>query len=375
MIAITGNNCINEAYKKNNNDFISSIGRNSGNLVFQYAVWNILQDTKVHMGDISIDKINSECTHLVVPSANFIREDSDLTDFIRYLKKIKIPIVFLGLGAQGPNYAYKKLLLHQSIRDLLSLIKDRCEIVGVRGNYSQEILESHGIKNSLIIGCPSNFINQDNTLYDRLYAKWKNEVEHIALVANEPWNKEKLHRLTEQKLFSLACQYNNSIYIQQSVEPIIQFIRAKNNYSNLQKSDNLEPKILGLHKALAPNLSLDIFKQNFYNKIRLYISVNQWMEDISRMDFCCGTRIHGNIIAHQSGCPSVVVYHDARTRELAETMSYPLISMESFIKCPNVEDVKNLAINNFDTYKSQKKILKNNFIKLLTHYNLKHKFV
>lgn len=372
MIAICGKSGVQQSYRHNNEKFISSIGSNTGNLVFQYAIWNLLSEDKVYIGDMSIDNINNKCSHFIVPSANFIRENSDMSSFVNYLKQVKIPLVFLGLGAQGLDYASKPLSLHKSIQDLLALIKDRGEVVGVRGYYSQEILEFYGITNSIVIGCPSNFINNDVNLYNILQHKWNKQAQNIAIVPNEPWPKQELNKLTEIKLFELSYRYPG-LYIQQSVEPIIQLIRSNNSYSNLNNAqDDLRPKTLGLHGALAPTMTLDMFTTNFYNKARLYISVDQWMEDISKMDFCCGTRIHGNIVAYQAGCPSVVIHHDARTQELAEIMEYPRISMESFVKCDNIEDIKNMAIVDFDKHEYQKNILKHNFIELLTHYQLKH---
>ncbi|NKC50232.1 polysaccharide pyruvyl transferase family protein [Ochrobactrum cytisi] len=63
------------------------------------------------------------------------------------------PIIPLGIGVQAPSY--KKMSLHNGTIKALHVMADKCETMGVRGNYSAEVLNDLGIKNISVIGCPS----------------------------------------------------------------------------------------------------------------------------------------------------------------------------------------------------------------------------
>lgn len=98
----------------------------------------------------------------VIRGSNYITENVDLSYMLDLLKKIKTPIIPIGIGAQSPTY--KKLTLHKGTIEALHIIADKCETVGVRGNYSAEILNDIGIKNISVIGCPSFYRSTSPTI-------------------------------------------------------------------------------------------------------------------------------------------------------------------------------------------------------------------
>ena len=59
------------------------------------------------------------------------------------------------------------------------------------------------------------------------------------------------------------------------------------------------------------------------DKTRFYVDPWPWLDDVRRMDFMFGTRIHGNIVALLAGTPSYVIAHDTRTLELARYFGIP----------------------------------------------------
>ena len=69
------------------------VGNNTGNLLFQYAVYNLIDEPKYLIGqDIPWDmtQIREKCRVIVIPAANFIRENFDLTAMVEFLEKIKV---------------------------------------------------------------------------------------------------------------------------------------------------------------------------------------------------------------------------------------------------------------------------------------------
>jgi polysaccharide pyruvyl transferase WcaK-like protein len=56
-----------------------------------------------------------------------------------------------------------------------------------------------------------------------------------------------------------------------------------------------------------------------------FVDVECWINSLRGCRVSFGTRIHGNLLALQAGVPNFIVPHDARTRELAETIGMPIV--------------------------------------------------
>lgn len=347
-----------ETYNLNNKDFTTKISNNIGNFAFLYAIKKIIKNPKIYYDLHSIEEIN-KCSCLIIPSANWIASYFDPTGIVNYLNQIKIPIIFLGLGCQATSYE-DQVVTHKNSQLLLDfIVKNNCD-VACRGHFTYDFLKKQNI-NSTITGCVSNLINQDPELKIKLQQKWSVETKHFCCLGNNIEENCKIRSQAEFILFKLGIQ--NGFYVQQSYGSIIEALRFNNAYSK------------GTTLNLKRKLGLDYFDINEFEKIilqktRFYISIEQWMEDVSRMDLCFGTRIHGNIIAHQSSCPSIVVYHDSRTRELAETMEYPRVSVEDFINIRSIEELKEKSNCDYDLYENRREELKNNLKGILFKYGV-----
>jgi hypothetical protein len=117
-----------------------------------------------------IKAVRETCRVIVVPRANFIRENFDFSDF---LDKTDLPLVFLGLGAQAKDYHQKEFDFHPSILKLMDLVKNKCITAGLRGEFTQNLLKQFGVTNTEITGCPTNFINKSPDFVEQLEKKWK----------------------------------------------------------------------------------------------------------------------------------------------------------------------------------------------------------
>lgn len=361
VIILTNSNTLYpKTYNNNNNNFNNSIINNNGNMVFMHAVINLITNDKKYYNDISLDEVNdAEC--LVVPAANWISSSLDLTSLVNYLKNIQIPIVILGLGAQADTYDNMPTQLHHSALDLIELMKNKECVVGSRGPISQQILANHGI-DSTIIGCSSNLINTDENFTEKLVNKWNKPSQFCVGIGNDINTKDEIKILAERMIFEFGTKYG--FYLQQSYMTAINALRHNNIYAESYISQELYRKI-GINCK-----TYDEFTSLLIKNSRIYISIDQWMEDVARMDLCFGTRIHGNILAMQSQCPSVVIYHDARTKELAETMEYPRISVENFTKIRSIDELKDKCVVNFDLYTTKRLKLKQNLKNILSKYNV-----
>jgi len=351
-------------------ELLAKVGQNTGNLLFQYAVTKAIgEDVCVIGSDLpwDVNRVKEECRIIVIPSANFIRENFDFSGMVNFLEKLDLPLVFLGLGAQAKDYDQDEFNFHPSIAKLMQLVKERCSIAGLRGEFTANLLEKFGVTNTSIIGCPTNFLNPDLELPVKLEEKWDNPIQSFVAAGDEPWPKDLSKRDAERKLIDWVYK-GNGIFLQQSVEPFIKYLRRNNPYQNAEVPAHHEES---LRKAIAPDMTNEEFRGFVATKLRVYYSVDQWLEDSARFDFSVGLRLHGNMAAWQSGTPAIWVHHDSRTRELAETMALPNISHQDFLKIESIEELKNSLSYNFDHYKQVRNELLVNYHKIFREAGIK----
>lgn len=354
-------------------ELLSRVGANTGNLVFQYAVAASIRERLAVLGqDLPWDpaQVRERCRALVVPAANFIRENFDLTGFVEFIDKTQLPIVMIGLGVQADTYDKRNFDLHPSIHHLLALLRDRAALVGVRGPFTAEVLASLGVHNTEVMGCPSNFLNPDDDLPQHLERKWAQEPEVVATTGDEPRPKNPLKRDAERRLIELTLTHGG-VYVQQSVEPFVRALRNRNPYQKQSVDDDL---VDGLRRSLAPQLTLPEFQGFLASRVKLYFDVDQWLEDSARFDLSIGLRLHGNMVPFQSGCPAVWIHHDARTKELAETMALPQLSLEDFLASGSLSDLRQRVDFDMVRYAETRRELRKAYCKVLARAGVSHRW-
>lgn len=350
---------------------MKKVGNNTGNLVFQYAAYNLIGETKYLIGhDIpwDISKIREKCRVIVVPSANFIRENFDLTSMVNFLEKIELPLIFLGLGAQARDYEQTEFDFHPSINKLIALVRERSKFVSVRGDFTAQLLERMGIRQPLVTGCPSNHINPSNELPSMIARKLSKPLRSFITHGDEPWPKDASKQVVERKLIDWT---NNgpSMMSQQSVPAFMEYIRKENPAANSEVPDKRES---ALRNALMPTATISEFRNFIASKLRVYFSVHQWLEDSAKYDFSIGLRLHGNMVAWQAGTPALWIYHDSRTQELAETMELPRISFKEFIEeCNTVGDAWKRVEFDPGAYGDRRSLLKERIFQVLGAEDIK----
>ena len=356
---------VSKAFGMGTDQLLHSVGANTGNLVFQYSVYNTISEDRIVIGvDIpwDVNQVKENCRVIVVPAANFIREGADFTSMTNFLEQVDLPLVVVGLGVQAKDYNKKIFDLHSSTLRLLELFKERCKTIGLRGEYSAEILSSMGVNNIEVIGCPSNFLNPDVGLPDKIIKKASSDVEVISATGDEPWPSNSLKRDAERKLLTLVQEFSGT-YVIQSVQPFVKVLRDRNIY---QKSEEEEEERLfdSLREALMPHLSTREFRRFARSRFRIYVDVDQWLEEASRFDFSVGLRLHGNMVPFQAGTPAVWVAHDARTQELSEVMSLPHVSVSDFLNINHIQELKEVALEYLPLYRNKRTILLERYVRI-----------
>ena len=149
------------------------IGSNIGNMLFPYSISRTLMTEEVQLFPFSTEKsysaaeihrINETYDCLILPFANafrisFIEDLKKVTDVV---KKLKIPCIVVGVGAQariGKRLENKELA--EVVQAFMKAVLEKSAIVGLRGEFTADYLRQLGFreeKDFTVIGCPSMYL-------------------------------------------------------------------------------------------------------------------------------------------------------------------------------------------------------------------------
>ncbi|EOS54052.1 polysaccharide pyruvyl transferase family protein [Paenibacillus barengoltzii] len=339
-----------------------STGLNTGNLYIGYAVHTLFNTRKMFnlwapLTEQEVNEIKSNFDIIVMGASNFINSSTDFGVPADNLNKLKLPIIVLGIGAQAPNETIKKIPLTKGTERFLNSISEYSNLIGVRGEYTAELLEKMGIRNFQIIGCPTYYINK-NINY-KIYKSERNFNElKIAL------NYTNISQRCDEKILKFA--YENDIDIIGQTEYVEEYWKRSLPYNF--SDEKLCKKTKDKEKLYTKILKRDIneVKEFMRNHFDQYYDIDQWIQQIKKYNFVFGTRFHGNMIAVQNSIPSLLVTHDSRTKELAEFCNIPYITANNLVGDLNLERLYNeMDYSKFNLeyptkFKSFLEFLKNN---------------
>lgn len=148
---------------------LSDLGENTGNLVFWHALERLFQSLPISYDNT--DRLK-ECEKVIITDLIWIRENSDFNYLESLVDKYLVPFIPISIGLQSTTYDINFRLSNNTVR-LLRKLEERA-LLGVRGEYTAEILNKYGVKNIAVIGCPSMYY-------------WKNE--RLKIVGGEKLGK------------------------------------------------------------------------------------------------------------------------------------------------------------------------------------------
>jgi hypothetical protein len=321
---------IDGSYNMSTKELCIRSGNNSGNLVFRYAVSHHIASPKHYFTwDTEPALVKELCDVVVFPAANQINSRYNWGKQADFIEKVDLPCVVVGLGAQASELD-TNIELQKGTVKWVKAIASRSHCIGVRGEYTADVLAKLGVKNTVVIGCPSNFINPNPSLGRVIERKLR--VEPRNLVINESAGRDRL-KFVERKLVDWLCLYGGN-YVCQSPENMIALARKR--FDEVEQS-----YIEKLHQYLLPRLAYEEFLVFVKQYFQIFFSVNAWLEFLSSMDLSIGTRMHGNLLSIQSSTPGICIYHDSRTQELSRTTLIPRVSVKQFLSVQNIRELIN----------------------------------
>ena len=288
---------------------------NAGNLIFSNAAHKILTTPRaeVFSNGIRTDpsaagRINEEFDVFVVPLANAFRPtfERPLKRMTRLIRKLRIPVVVLGVGAQT-NLKYDAARLkamEPTVREFVTEVLNHSASIGVRGEFTEQYLNDMGFRDVEVIGCPSMFMNGETFAVEK-----------------------KSESLTAESRISVNGSH--SVVRSQGLDAIIRQAHERYPHLRFVGQNLLEAQLLhwretanpiGAQPSMPTHPSHPMYREG---KVRLYVDPSTWIEELRAFDFSFGSRIHGNIAALLAGVPCTVLCGDSRTLELCRYFGIP----------------------------------------------------
>ena len=298
---------LNENDVKNYSNFIKSISANTGNAYITHSLmkelynWNCdfkgianIWEYNFAQQDVDLDYINSEATEVFLMLQDHIRPQEiawnlPYKQLTKFLKRINKQVNVIGIGAnyfgEYNSRIYKKI--PKDLAELLFTISNKTNIIGLRGEYTFDILKRMGIKNTEIIGCPTFYENGCNNI--------------VTVQSNI-----KLEDVVFTNPYKLDVFGNQPIILQGEME--------------------MMEGVISSPKEIYRNGCYDSLMKAYENRqYKIFSSIKEWKEFVSKYKFAIGSRVHGGILCVNSGVPAVVLNGDLRSKEMCTVLKVPYL--------------------------------------------------
>ena len=265
-----------------------------------------------------IDRINAEYDYVFLRGSNYVHKDMVWDQAIDVLKKLKIPVIAWGIGAQAPVKG--KIELSEETKTVLRMMAESTTSIGVRGAYSAQVLWDLGIKNVRIVGCPTAFRRNNPDLSIQLPPLESIRTAGITVrrEVSSTYARDIQQYLTFHRdlVKSLASRFDVVLMAQGEVE------EKKIVLGTIEQRDEALAALRADKQVR--DWYLDDAMEKLHRERLFYSDVVADYEDlVQQKDLVLGYRLHGNLMALANGVPSIYFTYDSRTVEFAETYQIP----------------------------------------------------
>lgn len=279
---------------------------NTGNVLFEAALDRQLDASvqRIH----AIADIPDGLELLVLSMSNFISPATDMGHLADAIERKRVErVVMVGCGAQSAGFDVPSLELKPGTRRFIDVLSERSHSIGVRGEYTANVLEKMGYRNLTIVGCPSVYFPRE--------AGWPTFAEPLLTDKPEygihatPTGK---YRDVMRSLFSYGMRHGMHYLMQTEIAYLSDVPNRDFDYYMGSRAEA---------KALAGYMR---------QRGRIFFQLKEWVDFCRELDFVLGSRFHGNLVAMLAGRPCLNMVFDSRTREMVEYFKLPFIHLDEF---------------------------------------------
>lgn len=311
---------------------ISAYTPNPGNLIHSESPSRIFAFDKELSSKVNLSRLiaakggvsptaefmNENYDSLVLSFANDIRRDWGKEDhqlIAELLSLLNINVSIFGLGLQAPIEGDLNELTPQ-LRELLLSAERYATFIGVRGKQTEDWLRSNGVSKAIALGCPSMYRHPRNVLAAINKARdFRVDMIATAGYAHSPKRHGYLNRLFSGRR-NVAYIFQNDLYSVFNTEEHLNEANVFDAATNRLSQEFVSKRLHEIHKEPAP------FSEYFY-----FTNSASWFQFSSRCDLFIGDRLHASIAALLSGTPAILLYEDARVKELADFYGIPSLKL------------------------------------------------
>lgn len=336
------------------------VGQNTGNLMFTEAIYRLLDAEVTHLGfRFDPDFVNSTQDAVVIPAANWLYAGANWDVLSDRIEKLTVPVTIVGIGVQAERCDLASVQVSESAIRFVRLVAERSEAIGVRGEFTRDWLRSIGIANAVSIGCPSLYMNafgsalppSDNDFIvqaTRYYVT-------AGFAGSHPVEKHFFRRST-----ALGVPM-----IYQSEPEELEAILMGGTF------ENTSPEAISALLDLYGLEDLEALRRHLAEFGNAFVSLDEWSVFVKRHRGVIGSRLHGTILALNSGVPAALVAHDSRTQEVAEFAGLPTLSGDDVMSLVSRDDFLG-AIDriDIDRYRDIRSRNQKAFVRFLTDAGL-----
>ena len=283
-----------------------------------------------------IDRYNAEYEYCFLRGSNYINPTMNWRCTLEIVQKLKIPVIAFGVGAQAPSHG--PLKLSDESKKVWRAIGDHCETLGVRGEYTADVLWNIGVKNVRVIGCPTLFRSRNPDL--KITLPKLEKIRRLGYTLRREVDPDyapdiaRYLKVQRDTLLALAGKYDVTVMAQGEVEEkkVVMGSEAQREEAIKKLTDTKwftgpDDPLLALYR-----------KSLFYSDV-----VADYDATARKQDLVLGYRLHGNLISLANGVPSIYFTYDSRTAEFVQTFNIPAFDVFSG-KDFAIEDYWNQAL-------------------------------
>lgn len=265
-----------------------------------------------------IDRLKDEYDYVILRGSNYIHQHMGWSHAIAVLKRLGLPVIAWGIGAQAPVEG--QIQLPEDLKTLLKIMADSTVSIGVRGAYSAQVLKDIGIENVRIVGCPTAFRRNDPTLRVTLPAL--DQVRNVGLTVRREVspayarNIERYLTFHRDLIKDMAGRFDVTLMAQGEIE------EKKLVFGTSEQKEDAVAALKA--NRWAADWYFDDQIEKLYRECLFYSDVVADYENlVQSKELVLGYRLHGNLMALANGVPSIYFTYDSRTVEFAETYQIP----------------------------------------------------
>lgn len=308
---------------------IISYSDNIGNIVFLESIEAQTGAEPISIYDFTSNYKDYEEKFdiFILSLANMISESFRLADdFLSALESINKPICIFSIGIQVYNADdLISLEMNDTIKRVLNLSKKFNTTIGLRGYHTEEYLSKMGYNNTMVVGCPSIFLNKvvpnvresftpDRILISGSYdGNWREPLKNLFKFGYDNYAKYLIQ--SESKLlydkFDIKESDLDDWFIDESRKSYLKNIMYDYNY---YRHDTID---------------VDLLRNWFIQNSIYFSSFKDWLDN-SKFDLSVGVRFHGSVMSTLAGTPTLILSGDLRVQELVDYHGLPSMDLFDF---------------------------------------------